>query len=133
MRTGIIALIGMASLAGCNNATDAAEAKLEREAEQQAIAAGPTEVALGLSEVQLLDAELVGPGNIELADVVKVERDASGKADRLLVEIEDSNPDRFVHVPVAGLKPIVRGTDTDLETTMTAADLKALPEVKIPA
>lgn len=133
MRIGTLALIGLAALAGCNSPDKAAEEKMERDAESQAIAAGPTEAALGLSEVQLLDAELVGPGNVELGDVVRIERDASGNVDRLLVEIEDSNPDRFVHVPIAGLKPIVRGTDTDLQTTMTAADLKALPEVKIAA
>jgi hypothetical protein len=60
-------------------------------------------------------------------------RDESGKVDRLLVEVEDSNPDRNVHIPVAGLKTAVRGTDTDLSTTMTKQQLAALPEVKLPA
>src|SRR3990167_1079197 len=58
---------------------------------------------------------------------------ADDRVDRLLVELEGVGPDRYVHVPVQGLKPIVRGGDTDLETSMTKADLDALPEVKLPA
>lgn len=132
MRLSMISLVCVAALAGCNNSSDVAEEKVEREAEAKATAAGHAEAALGLSEVQLLDSELIGPGNIEVGDVIKLERDRTGKVDRLLVEIEDSNPDRFVHVPVSDLKPMLRGTDTDLQTTKTLADLKALPEVKIP-
>jgi len=133
MRMGIITLVSVAALAACDGDSDVAESKMEREAETQAIAAGPTEAALGLSEAQLLEAELVGRGNIDIGDVVKVERDASGKVDRLLIEIEDSNPDRFVYVPISKLKPILRGTETDLEADMTLAELRALPEVKLPA
>jgi hypothetical protein len=107
MKYGIAALACLAALAGCGDGNDAAEDKLERDAEAQAAAAGPVEAALGLSEAQLLDAELIGPGNAELGDVARVERGADGKVDRLLIEIEDSNPDRFVHVPLAGLKPVV--------------------------
>ena len=95
--------------------------------------AGSVPAALGLTETQLLDAELVGADGQELGDVAQVLRDASNKVDRLLVEIEDSNPDRYVHVPITGLKTVVRGDDTDLQTTMTKAELAGLPEVKLPA
>lgn len=74
-----------------------------------------------------------GSDGTELGDVAAVIKDAGGKVNRLLVEIEDSHPDRFVHVPVAGLKTLVRGDDTDLSTPMTKAELAALPEVKLPA
>lgn len=131
MRLVLVSLACVAGLAACNNSTDVAEDRIEREAETSAVAAGSAPAALGLTELQLLDAELIGPANTEIGDVVKLERDSAGNIDRLLVEIEDSNPDRFVHVPVSGLKPLVRGTDTDLQTTMTIEDLKALPEVKI--
>lgn len=133
MRIGIITLVSVAALSACDGKSDVAESKMEREAETQAIAAGPTEAALGLSEAQLLKAELIGRGDVEIGDVVKVERDAAGKVDRLLVEIEDSNPDRFVYVPISKLKPILRGAETDLKADMTLAELNALPEVKLPA
>lgn len=128
----IAAVSSLFLLAACNDANDAAEDKMEREAEASASAAGPAEAALGLNEAQLLDAELVGANGVELGDIARLERDASGKVDRLVVEIEDSNPDRFVHVPIAGLTAVVRGTDTDLSTTMTKEQLRALPEVKLP-
>lgn len=129
----IAAAFSLLLVAACGaDANDAAEDKMERDAEARAAAAGPSEAALGLSEAQLLDAELVGADGAELGDVAQVVRDASGKVDRLLVEIEDSNPDRFVHVPIAGLRTVVRGNDTDLSTSMTKAQLAALPEVKLP-
>ena len=133
MRPPLLLLASAALVGACSDRNDAAEDKLERSAENSAAAAGPAPAALGLSEAQLLDAELVGAGGIELGDVAQVLRGADGRVDRLLVEIEDSNPDRYVHVPIAGLKPVVRGTDTDLSTTMTKAQLAALPEVKLPA
>lgn len=133
MRNLFLPLVPLALVAACTDKNDAAEDKMERTAEKSAIAAGPAPVALGLSEAQLLDAELIGGDGTELGDVAAVVRDAGGTVDRLLVEIEDSHPDRFVHVPVAGLKTLVRGDDTDLSTTMTKAELAALPEVRLPA
>ncbi|MGR4889490.1 PRC-barrel domain containing protein [Sphingopyxis sp. LARHCG72] len=133
MRNLFLPLVPLALVAACTDKNDAAEDKMERTAEKSAIAAGPAPVALGLSEAQLLDAELIGSDGTELGDVAAVIKDAGGKVDRLLVEIEDSHPDRFVHVPVAGLKTLVRGDDTDLSTPMTKAELAALPEVKLPA
>lgn len=134
MKIALIALAASTALiSACTDANEAAEDKMERDAEASAIAAGPTEVALGLNEMQLLDAELIGADGTELGDVAALAHGGDGKVDRLLIEIEDSNPDRFVHVPVADLKTVVRGDDTDLSTTMTKAQLAALPEVKLPA
>ena len=133
MRNLFLPLVPLALVAACTDKNDAAEDKMERTAEKSAIAAGPAPVALGLSEAQLLDAELIGSDGTELGDVAAVVRDAGGTVDRVLVVIEDSHPDRFVQVPVAGLKTLVRGDDTDLSTTMTKAELAALPEVKLPA
>lgn len=119
-------------LAACSNDNDAAEDKLERAAETSATVAGPLPAALGLSEAQLLNADVVDGDGKELGDVAQVLRGPDGKVDRLLVEIEDSNPDRYVHVPVLGLKPIASGNDTDLATTMTMTEMKSLPEVFLP-
>lgn len=123
-------------LSACNDAgNDAAEEQVEDAAEASAAAAGSEIAALGLTEAQLIDAELVGPGNVELGDVQAVVRGPDGTVENLLVEIEDSNPDRFVHVPVAGLTTVVRGDDTDLATTLNAPDLAALPDapLEVPA
>jgi len=134
MKKQLLVIVGSAALlAACNNARDAAEDKVERDAEASAVAAGPADAALGLSEAQLLDADLRGADGVELGDVVQIVRGADGKVDRLLIEIEDSNPDRFVHVPIAGLSTVARGDDTDLSTSMTRAQLIALPEVKLPS
>lgn len=132
MRTFFLAAGTAALLAGCTDTNEAAEDKLERAAETGATVAGLLPAALGLSEAQLLDADIVGADGKELGDVAQVLRDPDNKVDRLLVEIENSRPDRYVHVPVTGLKAVVRGSDTDLETTMTKADLLGLPEVKLP-
>lgn len=122
-----------ALLSACGSSeADVAEDRVEDAAEASAAAAGPAPVALGLSERQLLDADLRGADDTELGDVVRLERAADGTVDRLLIEIEDSNPDRYVHVPVAGLTPVTRGDDTDLSTTMTRAQLEALPAVTLP-
>ncbi|MHB9879030.1 PRC-barrel domain containing protein [Pacificimonas sp. ICDLI1SI03] len=120
-----------ALLTACNNANDAAEDAMEQSAEASAVAAGSAEAALGLTEIQLLDAEIIGDGGLELGDVASVVRDENGNVDRLLVEIEDSVPDRFVHVAISDLKPVQRGDDTDLSTRMTAEQLAALPDVPI--
>jgi hypothetical protein len=123
-------------LAACDerdNAADIASDKMEAAAEASAIAAGPAVAALGLTEAQLLDADLRDRNGVELGDVAQVLRGADGKVDRLLIEIEDSNPDRFVHVPISGLATVVRGAETDLSTTMTKEQLAALPAVKLPA
>lgn len=116
-------------LSACGN--DSPEDRVEDQAEASAAAAGSAIAALGLTEAQLLDAELIGTDNTELGDVTRIERGADGTVERLLIEIEDSDPDRFVHVPIAGLTPVTRGDDTDLQTTMTRADLEALPEVSL--
>jgi hypothetical protein len=130
-----LALFGATAvlLSGCGNAQDKAEDRVEHAAQASAAAAGPAPVALGLSEAQLLDADLVDANNVELGDVQALARDGSGKVDRLLIEIEDSHPDKFVHVPIAGLTTAQRGTDMDVVTKMTKQQLAALPAVDLNA
>lgn len=132
MRMLLILAAPAVLLAACSDKNEAAEEKLERSAETSATVAGPVPASLGLSEAQLLDADLVGADGNDLGDVAKVERGPDNKVDRLLVELEGIGPDRYVHVPITGLKTVVRGDDTDLQTVMTKADLDSLPEVKLP-
>jgi len=119
-------------LAACgDDASDVAEDQLETQAEASAAAAGPAIAALGLTEAQLLDADLVGTDNADLGDVTRVDRGADGSVESLLIEIEDSNPDRYVSVPIAGLTTVTRGDDIDLVTTMGRDQIQALPEVTL--
>lgn len=87
-------------------------------------------VALGMTEDQLRDADLVGADGQELGDVEAVVAAADGTITHLLVEIEDSSPDRYVNVPVEGLEAFDNRGDRDIRTTMTRDQLMALPEVR---
>lgn len=49
----------------------------------------------------------------------------------LLVELDDTDPDRWVEVPMEGRTTCSDGTDMNAQTTMTAADLAALPDAQM--
>lgn len=117
-----------ALLAACSNDPDDADDRFEDAAEARAASAGPAVAALGLSEMQLLEADLIDASGADLGDVEDVLRNADGQVDRLLVEIEDSNPDRYVALPITGLKPVTRGDNTELTGPITKAQLAALPD-----
>lgn len=53
--------------------------------------------------------------------------DADGKATDLLIEVEDSDPDRYVSIPIEGLEPVRPGNDTHLSSSMSRDDIAALP------
>ena len=125
-----------ALLAGCNNeaatpaATDAATETAA--ATPAAPATGWDRAALGLREQQLLEADLLGIDGVELGSIEGLLTGADGRVDRLLVEVDDSDPDRFVAVPVQGLTVLTRGSDIDVVSTMTVAQLAALPDAPPP-
>jgi hypothetical protein len=91
---------------------------------------GDAELALGLTERQLLDADLIAADGTELGDVEGLVRDADGSVTHLLVEIEDSSPDRYVHVPTYGLERIADGSGWDVRADLTRDQLMAMPEVR---
>ena len=131
MRNFLLFACLAALIAGCSD-NEAAEDKMERAAETGATVAGSLPAALGLSEAQLLDADIVGTDGEELGDVAQVLRGPDDKVDRLLVELDGGLNDRYIHVPITGLKAVNHGGETDLETPLTKANLAALPEVKLP-
>lgn len=139
MRVTPLALLPLlaAALGACESQAereaDVAEDRMEQQADASAAAAGAAIAALGLTERQLLDADLVAADGTELGDVEQIRRGLDGEVEGLLVEIEDSNPDRYVVVPIDGLTTRASGNDTDVQTTMTAQDLAALPEARIDA
>ncbi|MXO74510.1 PRC-barrel domain containing protein [Altererythrobacter aerius] len=125
------ALVAALLVSACGSEADRAaertEDRIEQTADASAAQAGDAIAALGLTERQLLDAEIVDSAGAELGDVERVLRNAGGTVDRLLVELEDSNPDRYVIVPIDGFETVRRGDDTDLTSPMTGAQLDALP------
>lgn len=125
------------ALAACDSEAerqaDATEDRIEQQAETSAAAAGSAIAALGLTEAQLLDADLVAADGTDLGDVEQVRRGATGTVDGLLVSIDNTDPDRYVVVPLAGLTTLTSGDDTDVQTSMTAADLAALPDAQLDA
>lgn len=139
MRRFTIAAVSVAALAltACESQAereaDVAEDRIEQQAETSAQTAGDTIAALGLTERQLLDADLVTADGTDLGDVEQVRRGAGNAIEGLLVDVDNSNPDRYVVVPLTGLTTRKSGTDTDLQTTMTAEQLAALPDAQLGA
>ena len=135
-RLAALPLLAVA-LAACESEAeqqaDATEDRIEQQAAALAAAAGDALVALGLTERQLLEADLVTADGADLGDVEQVRRGADGAVEGLLVEIEDSDPDRYVVVPLDGLTTRPDGDDTDVQTAMTAQDLAALPDAPLDA
>lgn len=123
------------ALAACESEAerqaDRTEDLIERQADASAAAGGNTVVALGLTERQLLDADLVAADGTDLGDVEQVRRGLDGEIEGLVVEIENSDPDRFVLVPLDGLTTRPSGDDIDVQSTMTAQQLAALPDVTV--
>lgn len=133
MSTVKFALVPLAalSLAACQSQAEQeaerAEDAIETQANQSAAAAGAAVAALGLTEAQLLEADLVAADGTDLGDVEQIRRNAAGAVEGFLVEVENTDPDRYVMVPLAGLTTRADGKDTDLQANMTAADLARSP------
>ena len=92
-------------------------------------AAGPG-TALGLTQRQLEDADLKDRTGRDLGDVEGVVTDGSGAITHLLVEIDDTSPDRYVHVPISGLTALRDGDDWDVQGDLTREQLLAMPAVQ---
>ena len=138
MRTLAFAALPLSALllAACSDSPaeqeeERMEDRIEAEADASAAAAGSEVAALGLTEAQLLDADLVTATGEDLGDVEQVRRESAGAVTGLVVELDDTDPDRWVTVPMGGLSTRIDGDDTDIQTTMTAADLAALPDAEM--
>jgi hypothetical protein len=86
--------------------------------------------AFGLTTMQIEDADVVDAGGKKLGDVHRVETDASGNIDAVIVEIADTDPDRFVRLPLTRLTAIADGDDWNLRALSSHAELIALPQVE---
>ncbi len=117
-------------LVGCGN-NDAARADSAAAANSSAPAAAqqPT-IALGLTREQLEDADILDATGREIAEVEQVVMDSSGKVTGLLVEIDDTDPDRNVTIPLDGLVVVEQGHDRNLRGPLTRDQLLAKPEAR---
>ncbi|VXC87475.1 PRC-barrel domain containing protein [Sphingomonas sp. AX6] len=93
------------------------------------VAAPVDAVAFGLTEQQLLDADFKDWRGDDLGDVEALERDTGGTVTHLIVEIEETDPDRYVRVPVDGLQRVADGDDWDVRGQYTHDQLMALPQI----
>ncbi|MEG3182053.1 hypothetical protein [Sphingomonas sp. LT1P40] len=91
-------------------------------------ATGPG-TAFGLTTRQIEDADLIDSSGKDLGDVERVETDASGNIVGVIVEVDDTNPDRLVRLPLTRLTAASDGDDWDLRAATTRDELIALPQV----
>lgn len=124
----IAALIPAAiALAACNDQHEPMEPVETSDMGMDGMSA-PADGALGLTMAQLREAEIVDSAGKEIAEVENVTTNPDGTVAMLVVEIEDSDPDRYVSLPLDGLVAVRQGDDYNLRTEKTAADLAKLPE-----
>ena len=90
-------------------------------------AATQTALALGLTRSELEDADLLAPepAFTDLGDVETLVLDAGGQVTGLVIDLE--GVDKDVVVPIGDVTSLRRDNEVDLTTTMTAAQLQALP------
>jgi hypothetical protein len=92
-------------------------------------ATGPG-TAFGLTTRQIDDADLVDASGAKLGEVERVVTDPAGAITALVVELEDTKPDRFVQLPITGLTAVADGNDWNVRTTATRDQLVAMPSVQ---
>lgn len=126
----IVLIATAAVLTGCGN-NEAAKADSATAANSSAPAAAQqAALALGLTREQLEDADILDPTGREIAAVEQVVMDSAGKVTGLLVEIDDTDPDRNVIIPLDGLIVVEQGHDRNLRGPITRDQLLAQPEAR---
>ena len=131
--TAVVAL-SMAGLVACSDPDDdvvqppapdaAPEAVTETRADTAMTSAA---VAMGMTRQELEDADVLSTDNTDLGDVETLVLDAAGTLTGVVVELEGPGDPRVV-VPVDQLTSITSADGSkDLTTTLTAAQLQALP------
>lgn len=135
MRLAFISLAAPIALLGACSDNDASRTQVVTDEPTAATPAGANAstttsapvVALGLTMDQLGDADILDASGVEIAEVERVVTDASGTVTGLLVEIEDSDPDRYVTIPLEGLTVVQDGDDQDLRGNLTRQQLLGMP------
>lgn len=71
--------------------------------------------ALGLTMQQLADADILDASGQDIGEVERVETDAQGNVTMLIVEVDDTEPDVFVQLPLDNLTAVMQGDDYGLQ------------------
>jgi hypothetical protein len=93
-------------------------------------------VALGLTRLQIEDADLVDLQGREIGEVERLVSDADGKVTHLIVEIDqrDPKPDHIVQIPLTGLAAVPDPDDRgefDIQTRQGVAEFLAMPAASL--
>lgn len=93
-------------------------------------------VALGLTRLQLEDADLLDANGREIGEVERLVMDRNGAVIALIVEVDqnDPTPDHIVQIPLTGLVAVPNADDKgefDVQTSQSVADLLALPATTV--
>ncbi len=83
-------------------------------------------LAFGMTRDELEDADVRAADNTDLGDVEALVLNAAGELESIVVELEGPG-DREVLVPIGRFTALQQGADKDLATTLSAAELAALP------
>lgn len=95
-------------------------------------ATGPG-TALGLTYLQLEDADVLDAQGRELAEVHEIDADYAGTISGLRVKLKGGpTPGRMVRIGLNGLRVVPDGDEWDLATTATVDDLAILPTATTP-
>jgi len=136
-RIALIAALSAAALTAtaCSDTTDdvvqapaPGEAPAPVSETRADVATTQTAVAMGMTRQQLEDADVLSSTNTKLGEVETLVLDPAGQATHIVVELEGPGDPKVV-VPIDQLRSIAQnnGTDVDLTTNLTAAQLQALP------
>ena len=125
--------LSLLGVAACSDGeTDAVEiapgaAPTEVSDSRAATAATTTALALGMTRGELEDADLVSPGPdfTVLGEVESLVLDAAGQVTGLVIDLAGLDMD--VVIPVGDVSSVRRQDDVDVTTSMTQAQLQALP------
>lgn len=125
----IVCAVGAAALlaGACNQPEDDTVIAADETPAVETMAPVDDTVVLGMTTVQLEDADVVSADGTDLGDVERVVTDDTGQATGLAVWVEGAADGEYVLLPIAGLTTRADGMDNDVQTTLTLVDLRALP------
>lgn len=129
MRAFLTAAAVTALLAACSQPASTPEARPDA-----ASAPAPNDtpdtphgaMALGLTTMQLEDADLVSPTGVDLGDVERVDVDGAGRITGLIIA-PSGEGQRWVRLSLEGLTARADGDDHDVVADLTLEQLKAMP------
>lgn len=94
---------------------------------RSSVARTDAQIALDLTERQLLDAYII---DAKWHRNRRYRSKSVGTVNQLLVEIEDTFPDRYVHMSLEGLVSVTVGNNRHVRTRVTREQLMAFPEAR---